>query len=479
MRRVLLVSLLCAATCTPVPRAFVCGSDENCLNGTIQGHCEATRFCSFFDGSCASGRRYGQYAGDGLSSRCVPGDDGGLLDMVVSGDGGDGGPSSCGGLDDVCCAMSSCNSGLSCVGGFCVGCVTSVAAGDAHSCAVKSDGSVWCWGKNDVGQLGNGTMNDALVPSRVLEASGLPLTGAVKVVVGSAFTCVRKTDGTVACWGANDAGQLGTGSTAASNATPSLVALAMVTDVGVGARHACAALQSGNLWCWGANDAGQIGPGAGAAGSNMPVPAVDKGNQQIKAIAVAGGLSHNCSIAPDHTLWCWGSDVDGELGDGAMAATNTAVPVASLGAHVTAVALGAHVTCALADGNVVSCFGLNDHGQAGVAGGAPVAVPTALTLPGLTRIALGADHACARQVGGAVWCWGSNGHGQLGDGTQNDAAAPQMARGGAGAVAGGLVDSCAARSDGLDCWGGDGGGQLGDGMKVDQLRPVATKLSCP
>jgi alpha-tubulin suppressor-like RCC1 family protein len=375
--------------------------------------------------------------------------------------------------------MSMCNQGLSCVGSVCIGCVSSVAAGDAHSCAVKSDGSLWCWGKNDQGQLGNGSKNDALAPSRVLESNGLPLTGAVKVVAGNAFTCVLKQDATAACWGANDVGQLGTGSTMLNDPVPQLIPLAMVTDVGAGARHGCASLQSGNVWCWGANDTGQIGPGAGPTGSSMPVPAVDKGNQQVKAIAVAGGLSHTCAIAPDHTLWCWGSDVDGELGDGAMAATNTSVQAASLGTHVTAVTLGAHVTCALSDSKVVSCFGLNDHGQAGVAGGQPVAVPTALALPSLTRVALGGAHACARQVGGGVFCWGSDGRGQLGDGMMSDSATPKRARGGAGAVAGGLTHSCAARVDGLDCWGADTSAQLGDGMKIDQSLPVAAKLSCP
>jgi alpha-tubulin suppressor-like RCC1 family protein len=487
MRCALLISLVCTATCTPVPRAFVCNSDDNCVNGTVQGHCEGTRFCSFADGNCPSGRRYGQYAGNGLGFHCVPSDDGGMGpgDMGGAADmSGDGGKGSCGGLDDVCCAGSMCNSGLSCVGGACIGCVTSVATGDAHTCALKADGSLWCWGKNDKGQLGNGTTNDALAPSRVVDSSGLPFMGAVKVVAGSQFTCVRKSDGSVACWGANDAGQLGVGAnptTTPYEANPQLVALSLVTDVGTGAKHACASLMGmtgTSLWCWGANDSGQIGPSGGAT-NTMPVQAVDKGNQPIKAIAVAGGLSHTCAIAPDHTLWCWGSDVDGELGDGAMAPMNTAVQVASLGTHVNGVTLGAHVTCALSDGNVVSCFGLNDHGQAGVPGGAPVAVPTALALPSLTRVALGAAHACARQVGGGVWCWGSDSNGQLGDSSASDSPTPKQVRGGAGAVAGGLAHSCAARADGLDCWGADASAQLGDGMKVDESHPVATLLTCP
>lgn len=482
MRRAIVLSLLGALGCTPIPRAFVCDGDGNCINGGMQGHCEATRFCSFADGTCASGRRYGQFAGDGLGQSCViaPAGDGGSGDMTgAPGNlGSDGGLPVCGVLDDSCCTMASCNSGLTCTGASCLGCVIAVAAGDAHSCAIKSGGSIWCWGKNDKGQLGNGTMNDALVPSQVVDNNGIAVGGAVELAAGANFTCARKSDGTALCWGANDVGQLGTGDAKMANPVPSLIALSMITTLGAGQRHACAALQSGTLWCWGANDSGQLGPGA-PGGSSMPSQAVDKGNQPIMAVAVAGGVSHTCAVRPDHTLWCWGSDVDGELGDGAMAAINTPVQVATLGAHVTSVAAGAHFTCALMDTGGLDCFGLNDHGQAGAAGGQPVAVPAPLALSSLTRVTLGAAHGCARRDGGDVFCWGANAHGQLGDGSMNDSPSPVRPRGGAGVIAGGLAHSCAARADGIDCWGADAGGQLGNGLLSDRDSPTATQLSCP
>jgi alpha-tubulin suppressor-like RCC1 family protein len=482
MRRALVVFAAFAAACTPVARSFTCGSSAACVFGAQQGTCEATRFCSFPDAACTgSGRRYGAYAGGGLANQCVSGTVAGPGDMS----GGDMPAPACGTLDDACCANMTCPAPLTCgAGGTCLGCVVALAAGDAHSCANKADKTIWCWGKNDRGQLGNGTTNDALAPVEVVDNNGIAFGGsfggAVDLAAGNGFTCARLANNTVACWGANDAGQLGINSAVMQASNPSLVPLSKVGAIGVGASHACAAVDTAGLvWCWGANDSGQLGPGAGAGGSNMPVPAVDKGNQQVTAIALAGGATHSCAIKADHTLWCWGSDVDGELGDATTAATSPSVQAAALGAHVTAVTAGSHFTCALTDGAQASCFGLNSHGQAGVSGGAPVAVPTALALPSVTRIAAGAAHACARLAGGDVRCWGANAHGQLGDGTANDSATPVRARGGAGAIAAGLAHSCAARGDGVDCWGADANGQLGDGTRNDASLPVATRLACP
>jgi alpha-tubulin suppressor-like RCC1 family protein len=479
----LLSAVLSLGACSPIPRAFVCSGDASCASGASRGHCEATHFCSFGDARCASGRRYGQFAGDGLANACVSnssgGSDGGM--RSDGGSEGDGGVTICGTLDDACCAGNVCNSGLTCSSGICTGCVTAVAAGNYHSCALKADGTVWCWGAGDDSQLGNGGTGDAVAPVEVVDGNGMPIK-AVDVVAGGYFTCARKADGTLACWGANDQGQLGSGGAATPNGVPSLVPLAMIGTAAAGINHACAAIANDDVWCWGANDSGQLGPGAPSTGSAMPVPAVDRGNQQLQAVALGGGITHTCAVTPSHTLICWGTDGYGELGDSTTQATSPPVQAASLGAHVVAVALGDRVTCALTDdgdGARVSCFGKNDRGQAGVAGGMPVASPTMMPLSSLTRVAMGGNHGCARQSGGDVSCWGAGDSGQLGDGKSTDSSSPVTARGGAGAIAAGLMHTCAARADGVDCWGDNSRGQLGNGSKSGSPIPVAVKLACP
>lgn len=425
MRAVGLVLMAAIGGCTPIASGFRCDGSVACVREGVQGTCEANHWCSFADTMCASGRRYGQFAGDGLADACVTAAD------------------TCGAIGEACCAgTSTCQSGLQCLGGSCVGCVAALALGDDHGCALLRDGGgVVCWGANDHGQLGNGGTGAAMAAVAVVDDHGVPLGGLTAIVAGASHTCALRSDRTVVCWGDDSAGQLGRGATLPGpsvNAVPAPVGLTSIVAIAAGARHTCAALDNGAVWCWGANDSGQLGA-APSAGASMPVEVVDRAGLALSAAGLGAGATHSCDVGQNATLQCWGSDVDGELGDGMTAATSLPSAAAALGAHVVSVAGGLHFGCALGDDGQVSCFGANDAGQAGQAPGASVAVPTAV--PGVelaTAVAAAASQACARRAGGDLVCWGNG-------------AAPATVRSSVGPIAVGAGDVCSARAGGVDC----------------------------
>ncbi|HEY2745245.1 MAG TPA: hypothetical protein VGL86_11500 [Polyangia bacterium] len=395
-----------------------------CVREGVQGTCEANHWCSFPDATCAGGRRYGEFAGDGLAGACVTAAD------------------SCGAIGEACCAgTGACQTGLECLGGACVGCVTALALGDAHGCALLRDGGgVVCWGKNDHGQLGNGGSGDAAAAVAVVDDHGVPIAGVTAIAAGANHTCALRSDHTIVCWGDDGAGQLGRGATLpgpSDNGVPAPVGLTSIVAVAAGAQHTCAALDNGAVWCWGANDAGQLGQ-APSAGASMPVEVVDRAGLALTAATLAAGATHSCAIEQDATLLCWGSDTDGELGDGMTAATSLPSAAVVLGAHVVAAAGGAHFGCALTDAGAVDCFGADDRQQAGQPEAATVAVPTPVAIDPATAVAAGGAEACARRAGGDLLCWG-------------DGAAPATVRQNVGPIAVGANDACSARPDGVDC----------------------------
>jgi len=384
-------AVLILAGCTPIERTFHCANSGQCENGATAGSCEATGWCSFPDAMCASGRRYASLVGDGLAGQCV----------------GSVAPA---------------------------GCVQALALGDGHGCALRTDGTAACWGKNDHGQLGTGATGDAAAATAVLDDHGAPLGHLTAIAAGAAHTCARRDDGAILCWGDDSSGQLGRGGAAAVNAVPMPAAISSVAAIAAGAHHTCVALTTGAVWCWGANDSGQLDGGSG--GASMPVE-VTRAGQALDAVAVTAGATHSCAVGRDHALVCWGSDGDGELGDATTAATGGPVQAMALGMHVIAAAAGVRFGCALGDDARVSCFGLDDRGQAGGTA-ATVAVPTALALDLVDAIAAGGAQACARRSGSALWCWGNG-------------APPAHVADGVGVFAVGASDACRAQGGGIAC----------------------------
>lgn len=345
---------------------------------------------------------------------------------------------------------------------------SAVAAGFAHSCALLDDGAVRCWGANEHGQLGDGSTQDSAVPVPV----ALP-GPAASLAAGFVHSCaVAAQDGALYCWGDNTTGALGDG-THTQRATPARVPglPGPVTRVAAGGGetatattktyygHTCA-VSGGGLWCWGSDDSGQLGDGAFA---DRAAP-VRSAPLLAAPDAIAAGDRHTCALAAG-MVWCWGAGGSWQLGNGGTA--NQATPVqAQVTGAATALAAGAAHTCAVAAGGL-QCWGSNSSGQASGGDNAQLTVqrPAAVALPGLTPSAVtaGDRHTCVVGGAGEVVCFGANDQSQL-------AAAPTP-RGlftaplaPARAVTAGSDHSCALLSDGgVACWGADDRGQLGTG----------------
>ncbi len=213
-----------------------------------------------------------------------------------------------------------------------------IATGGAHTCARFADGSVKCWGRNDVGQLGIGTTTGpefcivGTVFGSACSFTPVSVTGisiVTALATGGAHTCALLADGTVRCWGANFSGQLGNGTFTASS-TPVLVSgLTSATAVTAGGIHTCALLADGSVKCWGSDSHGQLGNGApldpfSLSSTPLPVSGI------TTATAVAGGRAHTCALLADGTVRCWGDNDGGQLGNRTTARSSTPVPVVAI-----------------------------------------------------------------------------------------------------------------------------------------------------
>ena len=348
--------------------------------------------------------------------------------------------------------------------------VLDVCAGKYHSCAVIPPGEVWCWGENDLGQLGDGTM----VAMRASPVRAGTIADAVQVACGMRHTCARHAGGTVSCWGWGASGQLGDGSNA-TRTTPGPVGglTGAATDIAVGWANGCALIDDGTIQCWGYNNVGQLGDGTTMdRRSPITVPGI------TGAIGMANGGGHACAILSDGTMRCWGSNSSGKLGDGTT--TDSLVPVTVVGVTNAVRAAGSpgH-TCALLTSGRIVCWGGNSRGQLG--NGTMVDRPTADDVLGITggvAISVLGDVSCARTSGAELWCWGENGAGQLGDGTTITRTAPTRVSTLSGVVtsSAGETHSCAATASTVFCWGSNAGGKLGDGTTTASLSPVPVAL---
>jgi len=287
--------------------------------------------------------------------------------------------------------------------------VTQVAAGSVHSLALRSDGTVWAWGENRDGVLGDGTTADRFVPVQV---SGL--TGIVQIAASGSRSLALRSDGTVWAWGANTYGQLGDGTTAYQRLIPVKVAgLTGVTRIAAGGLHSLALLSDGTVRAWGYNDFGQLGDGT-VTDRSAPVKVAGlTGVTQI-----AAGAWHSLAVRSDGTVWAWGYNPTGQLGDGTVTNRHTPVKVSGLTGATQVSAGGSHSLALRSDGTVRG-WGANANGQLGV--GTTVNDPTTpVTVPGLTNIvqvSAGDLDGFALRSNGTVLAWGDNEGGALGDGT--------------------------------------------------------------
>ncbi|MGA3058495.1 MAG: hypothetical protein ABSE70_10755 [Candidatus Limnocylindrales bacterium] len=328
---------------------------------------------------------------------------------------------------------------------------TQISAGKYHTCAVRSDGTVWCWGLNDYGQLGNGSTTSSSTPVQVHGVGGTGnLTGVSQVSANGKFTCARiSASQSVVCWGRNASGQLGTGTADGNDqphANPAAVVgvggvgtLTGVSSITTGANHACALLSGGGVDCWGLNDHGQLGNNT-TTNSASPVQVVGAGGSgTLSGVSeISGGRMHVCARIGGQ-VWCWGRNESGELGDGTTTTRSYPVRAGSI-ATAAQISAGEYHSCArLADGTAM-CWGAAAYGQIG--DGTTMDTPNPVTvigpggfgvLGGIGAISAGGgdineandyEHTCALMSDGTVVCWGQNNYGQLGDGTTTMATFP-------------------------------------------------------
>ena len=241
-----------------------------------------------------------------------------------------------------------------------------ISTGSGHVCAILDDGSVSCWGRNAQGVLGDGTSTNRLSPFPTLSLG--TNREAVAISSGGYHTCVILDDGSVSCWGYDGYGQLGTTSGSSTNypqPTSSLGAGRTAVAISSGQSHTCAILDDGSVSCWGANNNGQLGDGT-TNRRYSPTQTSSLGSART-AVAISSGEYHTCAILDDGSTSCWGRNDYGQLGDGTMTQRNTPTQITSLMTGPTAVAISAGngYTCAILNNGSVSCWGKNSVGQLG------------------------------------------------------------------------------------------------------------------
>lgn len=308
--------------------------------------------------------------------------------------------------------------------------VSTLRSGGRFSCALTSAGAVWCWGDNSSGQLGNGGTNPSAVPVQVSGLTG----GVSELTVSSCSACVRSSSGVVSCWGCNSFSQLGSpggGQRNTPTAVPGMTGVSALND-GLSDSYSCGALSTGGAKCWGYNGFGQLGTGdvvtpPGPVSTTLPP----------QGAHLTGAVSRGFALTTSGDLKAWGRNDHGQLGNGTKSTAPsgmepppvlTAVDV--VGGPYRQVSGGSlYLSCGLTTGNTLKCWG----GAGGFVGDGTTdervtPVPVSTLANDVTGVSVGGGpsggFACAVRSTGGVWCWGQNRYGQLGDGSATNRQTP-------------------------------------------------------
>lgn len=415
-----------------------------------------------------------------------------------------------------------------------------VSAGGMHTCAISQDDRAYCWGINNLGQLGSSEVPSGPSASTAaqtnqpvaVDASGV-LAGKriVKISAGKGHTCAIANDGKAYCWGANISsdgnviGQLGSNSTDIYSPVPVAVNTSgvlsgkTIIDITAGVSHTCAVANNRKVYCWGSNILGVLG------NNSIPVDFTNSNARSLVPVAVGAGTefnsqsiqaidagdNHTCALTTSHRVYCWGFDTQGQLGDAedssSLGYSVTPTPIAPSGTiggkDVTQISAGGGHTCAIDSGGAAHCWGRGDEGQLGIGGQAgmtwPFPVLTSGHLQGkrIVRIVTGDSHTCAIANNNKVYCWGKGADGRLGDNATHNSNVPIAIWQGEIPVGVnvdhltlGEAHTCVGASNGaLYCWGSNQYGQITDTVptnmagtpvkarSVDSATPVDQSVS--
>lgn len=350
------------------------------------------------------------------------------------------------------------------------------------NCLVTTTGNIKCWGGNDFGQLGDGTVS-TFKNTPVTVAN---ISTAKQSAIGYNHACAILQNGSVSCWGDNNNGQLGDGTQSTRlQATPVIGLAAKVTQLALSYQSTCALLETGHVQCWGSNSHGELGLADNKIVRKITPTTITIGSN-LKAKRLVAGKNHLCAISQNDSVYCWGNNDFGQLGQNDTVTRYQPVLVSALSGTVQQLETGVNHTCA-ARSNDVYCWGSNNKGQLGNNSQTDSSVPVAVSLTGtVADLALGKEHSCAVLTDNRTFCWGSRQAGQTTQAvsaTVVDKTPVQMSSfTGKRRLSAGDFHTCTI--EGIDasltvkCWGDNQLGQLGDGSTTKQsATPVSVKLN--
>jgi alpha-tubulin suppressor-like RCC1 family protein len=356
-------------------------------------------------------------------------------------------------------------------GGF-----VSVAAGGEHTCGVTMGARLFCWGSNTAGQLGSSTAGSRSErPVAVTEGAQF-----VAASSGAMHTCAIDTDGTLYCWGGNARGQVGNGTRTNQSAPVAIAPERTFSEVSAGAAHTCAVTSDSRAFCWGAGDHGQTGA------TDLEDTLEPREVAGMRFSGISAGGAHTCALDPQRVAYCWGANDIGQLGDSTNVGRASPAPVFGLTPYIR-VAAGYRHTCALHTDARAVCWGSNAHGELGE-GGPPYEAFKGAWVPwtvqgDLQAISLTAGRSvtCIVTPDRNGWCWGRGREGQLGTGAERDYHVAHRVYSGEAStqalafsqLSAGAHHVCGVTHErAIFCWGRGSAGQLGHGSMASSVFPV-------